>query len=322
MDPTTQIPTLRFANDDLMPALGLGTWKSAPGEVGAAVRHAIEVGYRHIDCAAIYGNEREVGEAIADCLRAGTVMREQLWITSKLWNDAHAPQDVRPALERTLADLQLEQLDLYLMHWPVALTPGVGMPRRAEDILPPEAAPLERTWEAMAELVDAGLTRHIGVSNFSRQKLARLQAGLPQPEMNQVELHPYLQQRQLVAQCQAQGIHVTAYSPLGSGDRPAAMKGQDEPILLQEPTIGEIARRHEATPAQVLIAWALARGTAVIPKSTNPQRIEQNLAAAGLALTPEDLQQIESLDRHRRYVEGGMWTPPGSPYTLATLWDE
>ncbi|MDY6812810.1 MAG: aldo/keto reductase [Pseudomonadota bacterium] len=322
MEPTPQIPTLRLADDAAMPALGLGTWKSAPGEVGAAVRHAVEVGYRHIDCAAIYGNEREIGQAIADCLRAGTVAREQLWITSKLWNDAHAPEHVRPALERTLADLQLERLDLYLMHWPVALAPGVGMPRRPEDILPPETMPLERTWEAMAKLVDAGLTRHIGVSNFSRQKLARLQAGLPQPAMNQIELHPYLQQRQLVTQCQAQGIQVTAYSPLGSADRPAGMKGQDEPILLADPTIGEIARQHEASPAQVLIAWALARGTAVIPKSTNPQRIEQNLAAAGLALTPEDLQRIESLDRHRRYVEGDMWTPPGSPYTAASLWDE
>jgi alcohol dehydrogenase (NADP+) len=315
--------TLQFSNGDAMPVLGLGTWKSKPGEVYEAVKAAIRLGYRHIDCARIYGNEAEIGKAFAECFQAGIVTREELWVTSKLWNDSHDPEHVQPGLEETLADLQLDYLDLFLMHWPVALKKGASFPLSAEKMVSLNDLPVEATWGAMESLVDKNLCRHIGVSNFSLPKLQSLMvAAKRQPEMNQVELHPYLQQKSLLNFCQENGVHMTAYSPLGSPDRPDSLKSEDEPVLMDDPTITEIAKRHQVSPAQVLIAWAINRGTAVIPKSVNPERIQQNLAAAEVSLINADLQAIADLDRHRRYVDGSIWVVPGGPYSLSNLWDE
>jgi len=312
-----------FANGDRMPLLGLGTWKAAPGEVGAAVREAIRLGYRHIDCASVYANEPEVGAAIRAAIAAGEVRREELWITSKLWSNAHGHSNVEPALRRTLADLGLEWLDLYLVHWPVPIKPGVAFPSSGADLLPPEAIPLSDTWRGMEAVLERGLTRHIGVSNVSSRKLRLIQAEARlQPEVNQVERHPLLQQPQLLADCAAAGVHITAYSPLGSGDRPAGLKGADEPVLLDNPVIGAIAAEHGCSPAQVLIAWQLQGGVSTIPKSVNPTRLRDNLAAADLTLTPADLERISGLDQHRRLVDGSFWLLEGGPWTLQTLWDE
>jgi len=314
--------TLSFDNGDELPMIGLGTWKSAPGDVYDAVKYALNTGYRHLDCAAIYGNEAEVGNALADAVDAGTVDRDDVWVTSKLWNDAHRPKHVRPALESTLEDLQLDTLDLYLMHWPVALTRGTDMPQSPDDFVSLDEVPLAETWAAMEELVDEGLVRHIGVSNFNVPKLRRLMdAANHAPEMNQIEMHPYLQQRDMVAYAQEQGLPLTAYSPLGSKDRPDGMKAADEPLLLEDPTINEIADRHDATPGQVLISWALHRDTVVIPKSVTPSHIDENLAAADLSLTEDDMDAIAELDRGRRYVRGEVWALEGSPYTLDDIWN-
>ena len=315
--------TVRFANGDRMPLLGLGTWKAAPGEVGAAVREAIRLGYRHIDCASVYANEPEVGQAIGAAIAAGEVRREELWITSKLWCNAHGRGNVEPALRRTLADLQLEWVDLYLVHWPVPIKPGVAFPASAADLLPPESMALADTWAGMEAVLELGLTRHIGVSNFSSHKLQELLTSAHQrPEVNQVERHPLLQQPQLLADCAAAGVHITAYSPLGSGDRPAALKGSDEPVLLENPVIGAIAAEHGCSPAQVLIAWQLQGGLSTIPKSVSPERLRQNLAAAELQLTAADLERIAGLDQHRRLVDGSFWLLEGGPWTLQRLWDE
>lgn len=315
--------TLQFSNGDSMPILGLGTWKSKPGEVYEAVKAALRVGYRHIDCARIYGNEAEIGQAFAESFQAGIVKREDIWVTSKLWNDSHAPEHVQPGLAETLSDLQLDYLDLFLMHWPVALKKGASFPLSAEKMISLDDLPLEATWGAMESLVDKGLCRHIGVSNFSLPKLKSLMAAAKlKPELNQVELHPYLQQNDLLKFCRQNGIHMTAYSPLGSPDRPDSLKAEDEPVLMEDPTITAIAERRGLSPAQVLIAWAIHRGTAVIPKSVNPKRIEQNLATAAVSLTDEDLAEIANLDRHRRYVDGTIWVVEGGPYTMANLWDE
>ena len=314
--------TLELLDGTKMPALGLGTWKSEPEAVYGAVRSALEVGYRHIDCAAIYQNEEEVGRALGDAFQAGDAKREEVWITSKLWNDSHAPERVRPALETSLRKLQLDYLDLYLIHWPVALKPGTMLPRGPQDFVPLSEIPLEATWGAMSKVSEQGFARQVGVSNFSQRMIARVSdATGVTPAVNQIELHPYLQQNARVAACKELGIGVTAYSPLGSPDSAAMMGRKDEVLLTRHPTIVEIAESHGATPGQVLIAWALARGTSVIPKSVNPGRIAENWASQRLALTPEDMRAIAALDRHERMVDGRFWFI-GETYSAETLWDD
>ena len=315
--------TFSLTNNDEMPALGLGTWKSDPGEVYQAVRGAIKMGYRHIDCAAIYGNEAEIGQAFSDAFKDGDVNREELWVTSKLWCNAHLKEDVRPALEQTLNDLQLEYLDLYLIHMPVALKPEIGFPESGADFLSLEEIPLSVTWEAMESCVNAGLSRHIGVSNFSIKKLkAVLEVCVIRPEVNQIELHPFLQQNDMLNYCNSENIVLTAYSPLGSIDRPEALKAADEPSLLENPTILEISKTNDYSPAQVLIRWPIQRGISVIPKSVNSGRMKQNLDAASISLREEDMQKIATLEKHIRFLDGSFWTIPGSGYTLDNIWDE
>ncbi len=307
---------------DQIPALGLGTWKSAPGTVATAVKEAIACGYRHIDCAPIYGNEPEVGQALSEVLQTGTVTRPDLWITSKLWNNAHAPEQVEPALRQTLTDLQVEYLDLFLIHWPVAFAPGVLFAQKPEEFIPLVEQPVIETWKALEACKEKGLVRNIGVCNFTVAKLSALlsQATIA-PAMNQIELHPYLQQKQMLAFCREHNIQLTAYSPLGSGDRPKALKKKDEPTLLDNPVVGKVAAKHGITPAQVLLAWGLTRGTVVIPKSTNPERIRQNLAAADLKLDEEDMVDMAQIDLGFRFVDGAFFCGQGSPYSLDDLWD-
>lgn len=298
-----------------IPPLGLGTWKSPAGRVGRAVREALAIGYRHIDCAPIYGNEEQIGEALA----GWTGRREDLWITSKLWNDAHFPDAVRPALERSLRALRLDYLDLYLIHWPIHFRRGVGIPKSRADYLPPDAVPPAETWRALEDCVRAGLTRRIGVCNFSLPRLAALiETAAIKPAALQIELHPWLPQTDMLDFCRKRGIIPIAFAPLGSGDRPKALRRPGEPTLLRDALIGEIAKKHRATAAQVLLAWALARGAAAIPKSVSPKHLRENFAAANLRLDAEDLARIAGLACGRRLLSG---EHAASPYTREWLWN-
>jgi alcohol dehydrogenase (NADP+) len=312
---------IKFRNGDEIPAIGLGTWKSEKGKVGNAIEIALNNGYRHIDCAATYGNEKEVGEAFKKIFSEGKVKREDVWITSKLWNDSHKKEDVIPALKQSLSDLQLEYLDLYLIHWPVAFKPGVASPKSDDDYLSLKEVPIIETWNELLKAKEQGLVKHVGVSNFSEKKLNDLMAQTSdQPEVNQVELHPFLQQPQLLDFCQTNDIRLTAFSPLGSGDRAQQMKAEDEPSLLENETIQKIAKKHDASPAQILIRWHLERGTAVIPKSTSKDHLLSNLQSEEIRLDEEDMKEITKLDRHFRYVTGEFFVTPGNPYS--NIYDE
>lgn len=312
---------LTFSNGDEMPILGLGTWKSEPGQVYEAVKTAIELGYRHIDCAAIYGNEKEIGQALQDVIASGLVQRSDLWITSKLWNSAHRFEKVEEALHQTLLDLQLDYLDLYLIHWPVVLKESVVYPKTADDFLPLTEMPLTDTWRAMLAMKDLGIIKHAGVSNFNKPKIENLISVTGRlPEMNQVEMHPYLQQPELVSYCHDKNIHMTAYSPLGSNDRPSRYKDLG-PVLLEDEVVVNIAKSKGVTPAQILIAFAIHRNISVIPKSVNPKRLAENLQAAQVQLTAAEMEQLKKLDTGTRYIDGSIWTIEGSPYTKEELWN-
>jgi alcohol dehydrogenase (NADP+) len=312
---------LEFGNGDKLPILGLGTWKSKSGEVRKAVYWAIEAGYRHIDCAAIYENEREVGQGISDAIADGLVKRKELFVTSKLWNDSHRHEDVKPALKKSLGDLRLDYLDLYLIHWPIAFKRGIGFAAHREEFYTYKDVPLTQTWEAMQEQKASGLTRHIGVSNFNRSKLKELLGmGGEKPEMNQVEMHPFLPQEALMDFCKENAILTTAYSPLGSPDS-RVERHKNDPKLLENPVVAAIAEKHSASVGQVLIAWSIARNIAVVPKSVNQSRIIENLKAADLELDSQDLEDLANIGLAHRFIDGSFFTGPQSPYKQSDLWE-
>lgn len=313
--------TLKFKNGDTMHAIGLGTWKATGAEVKKAVKDALHAGYRHIDTAAVYGNEEAIGEALAEVFSEGEILREDVFITSKLWNNAHGEGQVRPALEDSLKKLGLDYLDLYLIHWPVAFRHTVDSPKKPDDYLSPKEAPISETWKQMEKAKKNGLAKHIGVSNFSEKKLRDLISKVSEkPEMNQVELHPLLQQRALLDFCKKENILVTAYSPLGSGDRSLAMKGANEPNMMDLQILKDIAKERNATVPQILIAWHGHRGCAAIPKSTSKEHIISNFQGAAVSLSDTDMEKIEKLDRHYRYITGKFFEEPSKGYK--NMYDE
>lgn len=306
-----------------MPAIGLGTWKMEDGTATAAVKSALELGYRHIDCAPIYLNEKDVGAAFDDVFSSGTVERADVWVTSKLWCNRHRPDLVESALKETLSDLRLEYLDLFMIHWPIVFRHDIHRPETGADFIGLDKMPLVDTWKAMEDCVDAGLCKNIAVCNFSIKKLKTILADCRiKPAANQVESHPYLPQNELFDFCRSNAIQPVAYSPLGSGDRPERMVEENDPNMFEEAIVKDIASDLQKTPGQVLLAWAVNRGAAAIPKSSNPGRQADNLVAGSLELSADQMKAIDNIATAHRYVHGRFWEKEGSPYTVENLWDE
>jgi D-xylose reductase len=300
------------------PPVGLGLWKIDRPAVAGLIEEAVRLGYRHLDSACDYGNEVEAGEGIRRALSTGLCRRDELWVTSKLWNTFHAPQHVRPACERTLRDLGLDHLDLYLVHFPIALTyvaPETRYPPgwffdsdAASPRMMPARVPLAETWGAVEELVRAGLVRHIGVCNYGVSLVRDLLAyARVRPAVLQVELHPLLAQEKLLRFCREEEIAVTAFSPLGAPSYVPLGMAREADSLLVHPTITAIAAAVGRTPAQVLLRWGVQRGTAVIPKTSRPGRLAENLAVLDFTLSADQMRAIGGLDAGRRFNDPGVF---------------
>jgi diketogulonate reductase-like aldo/keto reductase len=300
--------TIKLNSGHEMPLLGLGTWKSEPNKVGDAVKYALtEAGYKHIDGAAIYRNEPEIGKVYNEVFKS--INREDVFITSKLWNTNHAPQNVEEACRQTLKDLQLEYLDLYLMHWGIAFEHGGDLEPMKDGKVVTEKTSIRETWEAMEKLVNLGLVKSIGVANFTTMMLTDLLTYAKiVPAINQIELHPYNSQQSLVDFCLSHGIKVTAYSPTGR----MGVDLNNMARLHTDPVVQKIATKHNKSVAQILISWAVTRGTIVIPKSTTPSRIKENIEIFDFEMDKSDMSDLNSLEKALRYVDPSDWW--GIPY--------
>ena len=299
-----------------MPMVGLGTWKIEKPAAADIVQKAVEVGYRHFDCACDYGNESQVGDGLQRAMESGTANREDLWITSKLWNTYLAPEHVLPALKRTLSDLKLDYLDLYLVHFPIA-TKFVPFedryppewffdPSAAEPKMEPADVSIRETWEAMEELHRPGLVKNIGVCNFGCSLIRDLLSYASiRPALLQVELHPLLTQEKLLRYCRQESIEVTAFSPFGGESYYSIGMADPSESTLENQIIKDIASSHQKTAAQIHLRWAIQRQTAVVPKTANPQRLVENLDVFDFELADNEMQSIASLNQHRRFNDPG-----------------
>ena len=301
-----------------MPSVGLGLWKLDQPETADIIVNGVKSGYRHLDSAADYGNEIQVGEGIKQSLSQGICRREDLWVTSKLWNTFHRPEHVLPACEKSLRDLSTDYIDLYLIHFPISLK-YVAFDKRypPEWIYDPTAenprmhidpVPLSETWHAMEGLVEKGLVKEIGVCNYNSSLLHDLMAYASiKPAMLQIESHPFLTQEKLIKTAKNYGIAVTCFSPLGAlSYMELEMADQNESVL-NENAVKVAAERLDRTPAQVVLRWGLQRGTAVIPKTSKKERLIENQSLFDFELSNQEMSDISNLNVDRRFNDPGVF---------------
>lgn len=298
-------PYVQLNDSNKIPLFGLGTWNAQGKELKDAVKAAIQCGYRHIDTASNYRNEHLVGDAIFECINEGICSRQDLFVTTKLWNNSHRRQSVCLALAKSLKALQLSYVDLYLIHYPIAYQEGdVLSPLDSSGKVITTDHDYVDTWLGMEDAKRAGLAKSIGVSNFSGPQIARIiahkRADPIVPAMNQIECHPYLNQAQLIEFCRSLGIQVTAYSPLGSPGRLDPTKG-NQPKLIDDPVVKALANKYQRPPAHVLISYQLKRNVCVIPKAIQAAHIASNLDALTLDLSKDDMDELNALDRNCRF---------------------
>ncbi len=309
IDPAS-VPTKLLSTGAKIPAIGLGTFgsdRNTAEAIAEAVLGAAEVGYRHFDCASVYGNEHVIGASLQRILGRG-VKREDLWINSKVWNDKHAPGDVAASCEKSLADLQLDYLDLYFVHWPFPNfhPPGCDISARSPDAKPYIHEKFMETWRAMEKLIERGLVRHIGTSNMTKPKLELLLGDAAvKPACNEMELHPHFQQPELFQYIVDHGIVPIGYSPIGSPARPDRDRTSGDTVDIEDPVIVRIAQRLNVHPAVVCVKWAAQRGQIPIPFSVRRANYLANLrGVVSDPLTEQEMQEIAKIDRNCRLIKG------------------
>lgn len=322
-----QVPYRTLNTGAKMPAIGLGTFGSdhvSNDSVAQAVKQAIEMGYRHIDCASVYGNEVEIGTTLKEVIGSGKVTREDIWITSKLWNDKHAEGDVIVSCKQSLVDLQLDYLDLYLVHWPFPnFHPrGCDVTSRFPGAKPYIHANFMKTWRQMEKLVEMGLVKNIGTSNMTEPKLKLLIAdAVTKPAINEMELHPHFQQQALFDFVVSQGIQPVGFCPIGSPARPDRDKTAEDTIPTEDPVLVGIAKAHGLHPATLCVKWAEQRGQIPIPFSTNPRNMLANLKSLTTPpLTAEEMGALSKIDQNCRFIKGQVFLWKDGQ-TWEDLWD-
>ncbi|MFW5984962.1 MAG: aldo/keto reductase [Halanaerobiaceae bacterium] len=325
VDPS-EVPQRTLYSGDQIPAIGLGTFgsdKYTAQEIANAVLGAACVGYRHFDCAAVYNNENLIGESLQKMFQGG-LSREELWVTSKLWNDSHGKGNVIPACKKSLKDLKLDYLDLYLVHWPFPNhhEPGVDEDWRDPDAVPYIHEQYMETWFQMEKLVERGLVRNIGTSNMTVPKLELLlrDANI-KPVCNQMELHPHFQQPELFAFCQQNDILPVGFSPIGSPSRPDRDRTENDTVDIEDPVIVEIAEKHGVHPAVICVKWAQQRGQIPIPFSIYRDKYLSNLkAVVEDPLTEKEMEAISGIDKNCRLIKGQVFLWEGAR-DWRDLWD-